>query len=158
MNPPNQEVVDKVLAVLREGASAATGAAKEGFVQLCQFESSKALSGLAILAMVIIASAISLIAAARSIANMNKGMKDYTYYTCPNQYNKMWQNKLHNEVISLPRADTLEDHPLTAVWAVVSAVILVVSMLVLSLCGPELYATYRNPAGAVIAKILPRYQ
>lgn len=156
MDATKQEVVDKVIALLRDGASAATGAAKDGFILICQYKSSEAVASLMVLVLLLIASTISLIMAARHIKGMTQGLRPYTYYNCPSRYNSKWKDRDSNEVMHLPSDETLEEHPGVIVWIVVSGVALGIAIIFMSIAGPTLYATFRNPQGAVLTELISR--
>lgn len=159
----DQATVDKVLQVLREGATAATGAAKEGFTELCKYKSSVASAELVTAAIMSIVSAVAFGIAIRAAYKLTSGKRirkfKGTWYTAPRFLEHLWKDELDKFAVKeteYTQEESLENHPGYLVALFATGAVFIISVSVLAFVGPELFATWKNPAGAVISDIVRR--
>lgn len=125
----DQQTVDKVLQVLREGASAASGAAKEGFQQVCAYKATVAGANIAAGFVVMVLFVLIFVFLVKKTIN-EWGHGGFIY-----------KNDLET---------------LFMVLYLVSGTVAIILVISFVVNFPQQYATMKNPAGAVIQDIIRR--
>ncbi len=154
----DQQTVDKVLAILREGASAATGAAKEGFTMICQHKSAEAFAQLASMVMAIILFASLLIYALRRFSNPRRVLvtKRLNWFQACGLRESSWGPGDDKGQTKVFQEEVTEDAEAWGVASVMSGILLAIALVLAFIAGPSIYADMRYPQGAVIRSIVNR--